>query len=106
MINNTGYEEGYHELVDIYNGFYLSMFTEPSYYKRDEQGKIQRYKEPQEMWMSVALFHEELDYSVQQREFNEQADYFRYIAEIKKELEKNKEIKGDTYMSKGKTIKA
>ena len=106
MINNTGYEDNHHELVDIYNGFYISMFTEVSYFNRDGDNKIKRYKEPQEMWMNVALFHEELDYSVQQREFNEQADYFRYLAEIKKELEQNKEIKGNTYMSKGKTIKA
>lgn len=106
MINNTGYEIDHHELVEISKDLYVSMFTDVSYHSRDDKGYVRTHKEPQQLFINVALFHEELDFSIQQREFEEQADYFRYIAELQ-ELVKNKEkIETNTYLATGMSINA
>ena len=82
------------------------MLTEASYHGADEHGYIRSYKEPQQLWMNVVLFHEEYDYSIQQREFTEQADYFRYIAKLQQLVTENKEIESESYFSEVESVKA
>ena len=106
MINNTGYEDDHREVVKLTKKIYVSMFTEPSYHYTDDEGYVRTSKEPQQLWMNVAVFHRDMDFGIQYREFSEQADYFRYLAETKNRLEKYKEIEADSYACKGVVIKA
>jgi hypothetical protein len=104
MENNTGFEVGHHEIIDITDKLYVSMFTEVTYYRTDSVGYIHREDTPQEVWMNVALFHKDFDDSLQQRDFNEESDYYRYIAELQNKAKNEKTVIADTYSLKGKII--
>ena len=97
MKNNTGYEEGYSTVIDLSEEYYLSVITMSSYLKEYDNGLVSISKEPQLLFISTALFSTELDYPVQQKEFEEQADFFRYVAEVQNLIKEDKEkIEVDT----------
>ena len=97
-MNNTGYEVGHHENIKLSDTVVVTMFVEEScMHKSKETGRYELKPEEPLAYISAAIWTKAKEIANSKilgtKEFEEQADFYRFLAELQSEITKEEKIK-------------